>query len=94
MGRDASLEHFAGYLMKRRFLFGAFLVYTGIRITTQIEHDIDLESNVAIRIVRRLLPVTAAYSGQSFFLREEIGGALRLAASPSSSCWPSLRQPI
>ena len=64
------------------YLFGAFLVFTGIRMATQIEHDIDLESNVAIRIVRRLLPVTATYHGQSFFVREEIGGALRLAATP------------
>jgi tellurite resistance protein TerC len=64
------------------YLFGAFLVFTGIRMATQIEHDIDLESNVAIRIVRRLLPVTATYHGQRFFVREEIGGALRLAATP------------
>ena len=64
------------------YLFGAFLVFTGIRMATQIEHDIDLESNVAIRIVRRLLPVTATYHGQSFFVREEISGALRLAATP------------
>ncbi len=64
------------------YLFGAFLVFTGIRMATQIEHDIDLESNVAIRIVRRLLPVTATYRGQSFFVREEIGGTLRLAATP------------
>ncbi len=28
------------------YLFGAFLVFTGIRMATQIEHDIDLESNV------------------------------------------------
>ena len=64
------------------YLFGAFLVFTGIRMATQIEHDVDLESHVAIRIVRRLLPVTGAYHGQSFFVREEIGGALRLVATP------------
>lgn len=64
------------------YLFGAFLVFTGIRMATQIEHDVDLESHVAIRIVRRLLPVTATYHGQSFFVREEIGGTLRLAATP------------
>jgi tellurite resistance protein TerC len=64
------------------YLFGAFLVFTGIRMATQIEHDLDLESNVAIRIVRRLLPMTATYHGQRFFVRKEIGGALRLAATP------------
>jgi tellurite resistance protein TerC len=64
------------------YLFGAFLVFTGIRMATQIEHDIDLESHVAIRIVRRLLPVTATYHGQNFFVRKEIDGVLRLAATP------------
>jgi tellurite resistance protein TerC len=64
------------------YLFGAFLVFTGIRMATQIEHAIDLESNVVIRIVRWLLPVTATYHGQNFFVRADIGGALRLAATP------------
>jgi tellurite resistance protein TerC len=64
------------------YLFGAFLVFTGIRMATQIEHDIDLESHVAIRIVRRLLPVTADYHGQRFFVREEIAGIPRLVATP------------
>ena len=64
------------------YVFGAFLVFTGIRMATQIEHDIDLESHVAIRIVRRLLPVTATYRGQRFFVRDQIGGRPRLAATP------------
>ena len=64
------------------YVFGAFLVFTGIRMATQSEHDIDLETNVVIRTVRRLVPVTATYHGQKFFVREEVGGTLRLAATP------------
>jgi tellurite resistance protein TerC len=64
------------------YLFGAFLVFTGIRMATQIEHDIDLEANIVIRAVRRLLPVTAGYHGQKFFVRENRGGTLRTAATP------------
>jgi tellurite resistance protein TerC len=64
------------------YVFGAFLVFTGIRMATQSEHVIDLESNVVIRTVRRLVPVTATYHGQKFFVREQVGGTLRLAATP------------
>jgi tellurite resistance protein TerC len=64
------------------YVFGAFLVFTGIRMATQVEHDIDPESNGVIRLVRRLFPVTPLYHGQKFFVREEVGGRLRLAATP------------
>jgi tellurite resistance protein TerC len=64
------------------YVFGAFLIFTGIRMATQSENDIDLETNVVIRTVRRLLPVTADYHGQKFFVREDVDGTLRLAATP------------
>jgi len=64
------------------YVFGAFLVFTGIRMATHSENDIDLESNFVIRNIRRLLPVTAAYHDQKFFVRQDIGGRLQLAATP------------
>lgn len=64
------------------YVFGAFLVFTGIRMATHRENDIDLEKNVVIRLVRRLLPVTAAYEGQKFFVRQDVDGTSRLAATP------------
>ena len=64
------------------YVFGAFLVFTGIRMARQSEHDIDLDTNVVIRTVRRLLPVTSTYHGQKFFVREDAGGTRRLAATP------------
>ncbi len=64
------------------YVFGAFLVYTGTRMARQSEHEIDLETNMVIRTVRRLMPVTAIYHGQKFFVREDVGGTLRLAATP------------
>ena len=60
------------------YVFGAFLVITGIRMATQGEQEIEPEANPVIRLVKRLVPVTGAYHGQSFFVRE--GG--RLAATP------------
>jgi tellurite resistance protein TerC len=64
------------------YVFGAFLVVTGIRMSTQTEHAIDAESNPVIRLVRRLVPVTNQYHGQRFFVREEVGGRLRRVATP------------
>jgi len=64
------------------YVFGAFLVLTGIRMGTQTEHSIEPGSNPVIRLVRRLLPVTNVYHGQHFFVREEIGGVPRWVATP------------
>ncbi len=64
------------------YVFGAFLVFTGIRMATQTEHDIEPESNPVIRLVKRLVPVTNVYHGQSFFVREQVGGRMRRVATP------------
>jgi tellurite resistance protein TerC len=64
------------------YVFGAFLVFTGIRMATTLEHDIDPASNPVIRIVRRLIPVTPAYEGQKFFIRQDVDGSRRLFATP------------
>jgi tellurite resistance protein TerC len=60
------------------YVFGAFLVFTGIRMATQTEEAIEPESSPVIRLVRRLFPVTAKYHGEHFFVRQ---GA-RWAATP------------
>lgn len=72
------IEHFHWVM----YVFGAFLVFTGIRMATEIEHDIDPESNPVIRIMRRLFPVSAVDHGQKFFVRENVGGRVRLVATP------------
>jgi tellurite resistance protein TerC len=64
------------------YVFGAFLVFTGVRMAIQKEHGLDPDSNAAIRLIRRVMPVTRAYHGQKFFVREHVGGRLRLAATP------------
>ena len=64
------------------YVFGAFLVYTGFRMATKVEDDIHPEGNPALRLVRRLIPVTPNYVGQKFFVRQHGGGAARLFATP------------
>lgn len=79
----------AGAFLIQRFhwiiyVFGAFLIFTGIRMATQDEADIEPEANPVLRLVRRLLPVTHDYRGQDFFVKEapKRGDAIRIMATP------------
>jgi tellurite resistance protein TerC len=63
------------------YLFGAFLVFTGIRMAVAVEHDVEPDDNVVVRLVRRLMPITSGYHGQQFFVRDAAHG-MRLAATP------------
>jgi tellurite resistance protein TerC len=67
------------------YVFGAFLVYTGIRMAMVEEQGIDVEANPVIKYLRRLLPITTRYHGQRFFVREPVegkSGATKLVATP------------
>jgi tellurite resistance protein TerC len=48
------------------YIFGAFLVITGLRMMFGKSQPIDLERNFILRSVRRLLPVTSDYHGPKF----------------------------
>jgi len=66
---------FAGVALIERFhwiiyLFGLFLVYTGAKMATGKNEEIDPEQNPALRWVRRWLPTTPEYRGERFFVRE------------------------
>jgi tellurite resistance protein TerC len=61
------------------YVFGAFLVLTGIRMAMHRDEALHPEHNPVIRLIRRLMPVSADYAGQKFFTRDTAG---RLAATP------------
>jgi tellurite resistance protein TerC len=54
------------------YLFGTFLVYTGVKMFFQKEGEggVDPEKNLAVRAVSRVLPITRGYDGQKFFTRK------------------------
>jgi tellurite resistance protein TerC len=54
------------------YIFGGFLIITGIRMAFHREQDIEPEANPVIRLVRRLLPITSTYHGQKFLVRETV----------------------
>jgi tellurite resistance protein TerC len=61
----ASLVDQFGWIL---YLLGAFLIFSGIRIARGSEL-IDPDRNVAMRFLRRALPVTPDFVGQSFVAR-------------------------
>src|SRR6185369_8538755 len=53
------------------YLFGLFLVYTGVKMMFTEEEGVHPEKNPVIRIARKLYPVTTNYHGQQFFTRQD-----------------------
>ena len=58
------------------YIFGAFLLITGIRMLVSKGEEIDLESNFVLRNARRWMRVTPTYHGQKFVVRKGGGWAL------------------
>ncbi|HEU5346672.1 MAG TPA: TerC family protein [Ktedonobacterales bacterium] len=53
------------------YLFGAFLVITGIRLALHQERDVQPDKNPIVRLARRLFPVTEDYQGARFAVRRD-----------------------
>jgi tellurite resistance protein TerC len=51
------------------YIFGAFLVYTGIKMFKHDEVDIQPEQNFAVRLVTRFLPIARHYEEEKFFTK-------------------------
>ncbi len=58
------------------YVFGAFLVYTGIRMARSGEVEVHPDSNPVLGIVRRFIRLTPEYRGASFMVKE---GGRRMA---------------
>ena len=51
------------------YLLGAFLIYTGIKMTLSSDDGVHPDSNPVIRLARRILPVSDTFDGQKFITR-------------------------
>jgi tellurite resistance protein TerC len=51
------------------YIFGAFLVYSGIKLFREEDTAIKPESNPVLRLFRRWVPVTENYEGEKFVVR-------------------------
>jgi len=60
------------------YVFGAFLIFTGIRMALHRDEELHPEKNPIVKFFRRFMPVTKAFEGDKFFVRH----AGRLMATP------------
>ncbi|MDT8999744.1 TerC family protein [Paucibacter sp. APW11] len=51
------------------YLFGAFLLVTGVKMLWASDHDPDLSNNGALKLLRKLMRVTPTLQGNAFFVR-------------------------
>jgi tellurite resistance protein TerC len=52
------------------YIFGGFLIFTGIRMAFHRDEEIHPEDNPLVKLFRRLMPVTPLYEGDKFFIRK------------------------
>lgn len=51
------------------YIFGAFLIFTGIRMALHRNEEIHPEQNPVVKLLRRIMSVTENYEGDHFFIR-------------------------
>lgn len=60
------------------YIFGAFLIITGIRMGMHRETEIHPEKNPVLKLMKKMIPFADNYAGNKFFIRD----AGRLVATP------------
>jgi tellurite resistance protein TerC len=61
------INRFQGLL----YVFGAFLVFTGVKMLLKKDANTDPEKNPVVRLARRLLPFAPDFDGQKFVTRRD-----------------------
>jgi tellurite resistance protein TerC len=75
IGTGALLLHHFHWII---YIFGAFLVFTGIKMLMEEETTVRPADNPVIKVLKRLMPLSSEYKGQSFFVKQK----RRWAATP------------
>ena len=52
------------------FVFGGFLVLSGIKMALPKKEEVQLDKNLVLRVLRKFIPFTHSYECSSFFVRE------------------------
>lgn len=81
IGVGAALVSQFGWVL---YIFAVFLILTGVKMLFSSGKPIDLNENVALKFVRRTLPVTERLEGEKFFVRgvDARTGKAALLATP------------
>ena len=63
---SALLAHFHWTI----YIFGGFLVLTGLKLLVHREEEQDVKNNIAVRLARKWMPFPEEYADGSFFVRQ------------------------
>jgi tellurite resistance protein TerC len=66
------------------YIFAAFLIITGAKMLIPADGDQDIGDNVAVRFMRKHLPMTGQFHGEAFFVRmpDPHTGKIAILATP------------
>ncbi len=64
------------------YLFGAFLLYTGLRMLVAVDQEPDVANNPVLRFARRHLKVAEGDHGERFFVTVPLAWAAEFGADP------------
>lgn len=53
------------------YVFGAFLIWSGIKMAMKKDEEIHPEKNPVLRIFNRFMPIAKDYTGSKFFIKKE-----------------------
>lgn len=53
------------------YVFGAILIYSGIKLFQENESEIEPEKNLVLRVMHKFFPLTANYEGDRFFVTRQ-----------------------
>lgn len=60
-----ALINLFGWVM---YIFGAFLIYTGIKMALNKQTEVHPDKNIALKLLRKVIPVSQDFSGAKFFI--------------------------
>jgi tellurite resistance protein TerC len=64
------------------YIFGAFLVYTGIRLAVREDNEVDPKNNPILKLACRFLPMTDTFHEGKFFIKDKIKDKMRWLGTP------------
>ncbi len=64
------------------YVFGAFLILTGVKMWWAAGKESDLEDNPALKLLRKILPVSKEYDGEKFWTVDNVNGVGKRIATP------------
>ena len=52
------------------YVFGAILIYSGVKLTKGVDEEVDPEKNPIVRYARRVIPIVTEYQGSKFVIKQ------------------------